>query len=270
MGLYCWLSGDPLEHGEFGGSFRGPLWSWRFSLITARPPLAERQPHQVFPPRQLQSFRGDRLKEEKERGGTRRTRERDEGKPGRVKRKKLKAQGSSGGSESLPACNKQTEIDKGREREEGTWPDDHLSTCLWIGKIKQKRESTGPLKGGKARSRRNHRGDRGRTESHLSRYFSVQKDDDRLYDGRQGSTVLWGGGHWQKGEAVGSKPLKTSFSEALSCSEVAWSGCTGLLPPKGLPVPPVLAACFTTLYREDTGRLWTPAGPCSPAAPGAP
>lgn len=61
--------------------------------------------------------------------------------------------------------------------------------------------------------------------------------------------------HWQKGDAVGSKPLKTSFSEALSCSVVAVSDCTGLLPPKGLLVPPGLDACFTTPNREDTGRL---------------
>ncbi|KAF3847386.1 hypothetical protein F7725_020414 [Dissostichus mawsoni] len=63
-----------------------------------------------------------------------------------------------------------------------------------------------------------------------------------------------GGGHWQKGEAVGSKPLNTSFSEALSCSAVLCSACTGLLPPNGLPVPPGLAACFTAPNKVDTGR----------------
>lgn len=71
--------------------------------------------------------------------------------------------------------------------------------------------------------------------------------------------------HWQKGDAVGSKPLKTSFREALSCSVVVVvsPGWAGLFPPKGLPDPLGLLACFTMLKSEDTGRLWTPAGACS-------
>lgn len=77
-------------------------------------------------------------------------------------------------------------------------------------------------------------------------------------------------GHWQKGEAVGSKPLKTSFSEPLSCSVAACSDCAGLFPPKGLLVPPGFVAGFTTPKREDTGRLWTPEGAWSAVAPGAP
>lgn len=48
---------------------------------------------------------------------------------------------------------------------------------------------------------------------------------------------FWRGGttyYWQKGEAVGSNPLKTSLREAASC----WSlSCAGLFPAKGLPVP---------------------------------
>jgi len=77
----------------------------------------------------------------------------------------------------------------------------------------------------------------------------LNRNPRRALRGAVGGGLVWvffwggvGGYYWQKGEAVGSKPLKTSLSEAASCCSPSRAG---LFPAKGLPAPD-LAFCFTT------------------------